>query len=481
MDSAESSPTRLTRNASLLFAARVTSALTTLAVLSLVSRLRGPDDLGLVALGFAAGGILAVLSDLGLGLLLVREASRDQARTNTLLGTILAARLVTIPLLLGGTWLILVAVFGASASIVWLSASGLVVQQLAELTRSLSLARGRFGVMAAHSIIENVLWLAVIAVVLAAGLPLGLALLGGLLAFAGSVLAGLGIARFVLGARPRMPTRPEAARLAGDARPFSVFTVLNVLYSRLDTLLVGLLVPSSALVAAGAYYAATRMVAAFEYLPEALSRSLFPDLSRGFAVDPSRLESLLRRPAQFLLFIGIPVPFGVVVFGPWLMGILFGPRISSFSWILVGLAALVPLRFLSSLFGVTLTSADAQGRRVVGAALALVAVALTDVVLIPRLGVAGALLGAAAATVILLVIYTANVRPVLGTGLPLAHDAAVALLASAGALGAGMVVRSVASDPLATVAFGVAYVALLIAISRPRLSSWPLRGRRGPA
>jgi len=76
MDSAESSPTRLTRNASLLFAARVTSALTTLAVLSLVSRLRGPDDLGLVALGFAAGGILAVLSDLGLGLLLVREASR---------------------------------------------------------------------------------------------------------------------------------------------------------------------------------------------------------------------------------------------------------------------------------------------------------------------------------------------------------------------------------------------------------------------
>ena len=63
----------MSRNAALLLAARITSALTTLAVLSFVARLRGPEELGLVAVGLAGGAILATSSDVGLGPLLVRR------------------------------------------------------------------------------------------------------------------------------------------------------------------------------------------------------------------------------------------------------------------------------------------------------------------------------------------------------------------------------------------------------------------------
>jgi O-antigen/teichoic acid export membrane protein len=467
VDLAETTQTRLTRNAALLFGARVTSALTTLAVLAIISRTRGPEELGLVSLGLAAGAILAVLSDLGLGSLMVREASRDDSRTNVLLGAALLMRLVTVPTSLAIAWLISAAVYGPDALVVWLPAAGLVLQQWADLTRSVSLAQRRFGLVAAHSIVENLVWVATIAALLLAGLALNVALLGGALAFGVSVVAGLIIVR-AIGARPILPTAAEATRLARVARSFSAFTSLNIAFSRLDTLLVGLLAPSQAVVAAGAYYAANRLVAAFDYLPEALTRSLFPDLSRSFALNPASVARLLHRPTRFLLFVGIPVPFVVLVVGPWLMTSLYGPVIGTFSWILVGLAALVPIRFVSSLTGIALTSADAQGRRVLGAALALTAVAAVDVALIPRVGVAGALFGAAAANVTLLTIYLTNARRVLGVGLTLGGDALVAIVASVGAISVAIASRTFVPDPTPAVAFGIAYVTLLGGITAIR-------------
>jgi O-antigen/teichoic acid export membrane protein len=439
-----------------------------LAILSLIARLRGPEDLGLVSIGLAAGGILAIFSDLALGSLLVREASRDPARLDAVFGAALVARVAAVSVLLAASWVVAVLVFGAAAPLIWLPAAGLVMQQFAELTRSVSLARRRFGLMAGHAIFENLAWLGFVGGVLAVSGSLEGALLGGLLAFSISVLGGLILVRLVFHVVPRLPSAADRRQLARDAQPFATFTVLNILYARLDTLLVGALTPVGGIVAAGAYYAATRLIAAFDYLPDAMARSIFPDLASSFATEPARFAVLLRRPARLLLFIGVPVPFGVVVAGNWLMDALYGPVIAQYSWVLLGLAALVPLRFISNLLGLALTSADSQGRRAFAAGCALGAIAVVDILLIPRLGVAGAVVGATVATITLLAIYLASLRRIPGQGVPVAMDAIAPIVAALAATAAGLLVRVAAPAPVAGAVFALVYVL--------GIASAPLRG-----
>ena len=460
----------MSRNAALLLAARVTSALTTLAVLSFVARLRGPDDLGLVAVGLASGAILATLSDVGLGPLLVREGARDEARTGALLGALLLVRLAIVPLVLLGAWLVLDAAFGADAPVVWIVAAGLVFQQWAELGRSVFLSRLRVGLMAAHSMVENLAWLAVIAVLLATEATLIEAFSGGLAVFAVSLVVGLAMVRLLLGVRPHLPTALGARGLIVDAAPFALFGTLNTAYTRIDTILVGLFVPGTALVAAGTYFAASRLVGAFEYLPETLSRSLLPELSRGYVVEPGQLGALLRPAIRLLLFTGIPVPFGVLLLGPWLMQHLFDVPVGPYGWIVVGLAAVVPLRFFGSLFGATLTSADAQWRRVWATAVALGAVALVDVLLLPRIGIAGALVGVAAATISLVGVYLAGVSRIAGP-LFAGADALRAFAAAAVALIAGLLARSIVPEPAAAAVFALVYLVLVGALTGPLRAS----------
>jgi O-antigen/teichoic acid export membrane protein len=468
----------MSRDAGLLLAARLTSALTTLAVLSLVARLRGPEALGLVALGFAAGAILSVLTETGVGGLLVRDGSRYPDEVGALFGGMFAARFVTVPVVLAFAWLAIGSAFPANIATVWLAAAGLVFQQWAELTRSVSLSRRRVGLLAAHTIAENLAWFAVIVGLLVAGAPIAVALAGGVTVCVLSVIGGLGIVRFVLGIRPMLPTATRTRRLLREGAPFAMFVLLAAAYSRIDTILVGLLVPGSAVVAAGAYFAASRLVAALEYLPETLSRSLLPELSRSFVSDPAGLRAILRRPTRLLLFVGVPIPFAMVVFGPWLMQVLFGALVGGYGWVLVGLAAVVPFRFFQWLFGVTLTSADAQWRRAVAAAIALLAVALVDALLLPRLGIVAAILGVYGATLIVTGLYTFGVARLVGS-LSVGSDGVKALAAASAAVLAGLVARSFGSDPVGAFVFAVVYVLVVAIIARPEFRSGRLPGAVG--
>ena len=197
----------MNRNAGLILAARLASALTTVAVLSLVSRSRGAEDLGLVAIGLALGTILATLTDAGATSLIVREGSRRPGELDQLFGALTVARLVLVPAVLAVAWLALTLLLGAPGAIIWLAAAGLPVQQWAELGRSVAQAHGRVAILATHSIVENVAWLGVILVLVLLDAPLEVVLLGGLAVFAVSVAAGLLVLGLSLGIVPRFPTR----------------------------------------------------------------------------------------------------------------------------------------------------------------------------------------------------------------------------------------------------------------------------------
>jgi O-antigen/teichoic acid export membrane protein len=462
----------VTANAALLLAARVVSALATLAVLVLVGRYRGAEALGLVGVGLAIGGIVGTLTDAGTSSLLVREASRDQALTGRLLVAFASWRLVVVPLALAGVWALLPLAYPGRPVAILLAAATLALQYFSELTRAPFLARQWMLPSSLHSIAENLGWLAVVTVSLAAGGPLEVALLAGVALVAAFIVAGLALDVVLLGVAPALPTIADVSRLARDAAPFAAFAVLLAMTAgRIDTVLVSSLVPASGLVAAGAYFTATRLVGAFEYLPEAVSRALYPALARAFISERTRIGELLRPAAAFLLFLGTPVPFAMFIAGALPITVLLGPSYAPYGWLIVGLAIVVPFRYLAYLFGVALTGSDAQGRRVLAVGAALAVTVLVDVALLPLIGVAGAIVGALTGSLVALAAYVRDIRQRFGAiGLfrPLAEALGCSIAATAGALG----IRAVAGELAALAAFGAIYAVLVAMLRAGRRRSW---------
>lgn len=447
------------RNAVLLLLARLVSAGTTLAMLALVARLRGGEALGAVGVGFAAGAIAAAISDLGVSSLLVREVARRPEAAATYLGTGLLVRAVSIPVLLVAIWLAGLVIAPGDVAVVVLSAAGLIVQQTADLTRSIFIARQRMVIVSAHAITENVVWLGVIAAGLVGGASLEATMGAALLVWVASVAAGLVLAAYLAGVRPRVPSRDTIPEIAGRAGPFAAFSVVGIAYSRLDPLLIGLLATGPALLTAGSYFAAARLIAAFEYLPEAVSRAAFPELSRRAVAEGEDIGPVLGSAARVLLAVGLAVPVLVLPSSRLIMDALFGLDDGAAGWVLAALACVVPLRYLGYLYGVTLTSSDAQGRRVAAASIALLVVVAVDGIGIPRWGVAAPIAAAVAAACLILAIYAAFVHRRFGTaglGPPeVARPVIAALVAIAAGYLLGGRVPPVAASVIALLAYAL--------------------------
>ena len=98
-------------------------------------------------------------------------------------------------------------------------------------------------------------------------------------------------------------------------------------------------------------------------MPDSVARAIYPDLSRAFVSDAGRIAGLLGPAARQLLAIGIVVLFGLVLLGPWLMTLVYGPGLAQFGWVLAALGGMLPFRYMSIVFGVALTGTHAQARR----------------------------------------------------------------------------------------------------------------------
>ncbi len=271
----------------------------------------------------------------------------------------------------------------------------------------------------------------------------------------------------------------ELKLLAVHAPPFAAFAVLGIAYSRIDTVIIALVLPGG-LAAAGSYFAATRLIAAFEYVPESAARVAYPEIARRFVHAPADVAPLLGSVARGLLLVGAAIPAALVVSGDAILQGMFGTPATS-AWVLGPLAVALPIRYLGYLYGITLTSANSQGRRVAASSLALVAVVAINVVGIPRFGLAAPVVAALAAAVIVGSMYALFVRRLFGS---LGIDIGLAVILVAASVAAalvGLAVRVVTPGPLDAALGAVAAVVVyagLIAFGPARPAVRGMLGRR---
>lgn len=448
---------RMRSDAALLFASRVTSAATTVVALVLIAQLRGAEALGAVSAGLAIGGIAAMATDAGLSALLIRESSRRPHEAGLYLGAGLAVRVVSVPVALLVVWYLGYAMAPDLGAVIALSGAGLIGQQTAELTRSVFIARQRMSVASVHAILENVLWIGVVAIGVVSGLALDLTFLLALGVWVASSLAGIVAVRILAGVTPAMPGTRLMAWLRA-ARPLAGHSILALAVTRLDPILLGLFATGASLETAGGFFAASRLLAAFDYLPEAVSRAVFPELSRRAVAGSAGVLSIIRETTDSLVRVGALAPVILVPAGSWVMTTLFGEA-GHDGWILGALAFVVPIRYVTHVLGTALAGGDVAGKRLAATSVALVFVVIVDVLAIPAIGVAATVFSSIGAAVIMLVLNALFVGRRFGAigvnfqqVLPVAF--AAVLCAVAGVI-VGGVLPAAAAAALAALVYGL--------------------------
>jgi O-antigen/teichoic acid export membrane protein len=377
-------------NASWLIGARVTGDAVNLGLMVVLARHFGPGGYGQYAYGFAIATFVYYFMNPGLDQLAVRECSRvaveDRAR---LMGSLLAFQLgigaIVALGVVGFAWLThataataaiiaMLSLYQAGAAVAWILFVPAMADQrmaLAALAEPLCRMLGMVGaIVLVLGFAQPLVWALVL-------FPLG-----------GLVLVGLGAAsaRSHMGSLGIGITRAEARRIAGLLWPFAGAEVTYQVWARTDLILVAQFL---GIQAAGIYASAIKFFETATIPIPLAGHAASPLLSRSLPV-PRRLPKGSNRVLAGMLALGFLISWGVWFVAPAVLVPLLGAKFAGAAVLLKYLAPAGLLIAIEHTSGRLLVAANAQRTRFAVFAISAVCKIGLAAVLIPILGLPGA-------------------------------------------------------------------------------------------
>jgi len=349
----------------------------------------GAAAFGSYQFAFATTTMLALCTDLGMGVWTTRALARDRSRAPVIVATALRLRLLaSVP------YLAVVALVAALAgpgdtrrALALLGLTALVnafvdyllaifrgFERLADeahlnVARAMLLAAGGLGALAVHRTVGA----------LGAGLLVGMV---------GSALYGLRLLRrgYGLDAGISRFDRELWRAAAGEALPLWLATLFSQLYFKGDVVILKAFAGNAEV---GAYGAAYKIFEGLMIVPSVVLAATFPPLARAKG-DPQRQRRWEVALAALLLALGTAVAFGVYLTSDRVIALVYGAGFARAAPSLRVLAVALPILFLN--YGLThfLVARDLERRNLLFAALMLVVNVSANLVLIPRLAGPGA-------------------------------------------------------------------------------------------
>ena len=442
-------------------------------------RVLAPTAFGAYAYAVALASIVNFVIDLGISSLVTRDVAGSAQRAPTLLGAFLKAQAV----LAVATFTLAAGVIAtgelsgpASISALVLALGAVSVSSMARPWEATLTGLGRAGLLTVARAVRGVVLL--IATVIAAVLwPTPEALLGAMVVSetAGALTVGLVCSLFVVRPALRAPSR-HLTRLLRAAIPFALLAGFNVLYLRVDTLMLGWLDTE---VAVGNYGVASRIVETALVLPAFFGTAFLATVGHtGARTQRARVQTAgaLRN----VMLLSLPFAIGLAYSATPLVRLLAGPDYESAGRVL---ALLCPMIVWVASYGVlanlqvALDHVSLLVRINVFGVLAKVAL---NVVVIPRHGITGAAVVAVAVEGVIVVLQWWISRDCFDVGALLGFLARIGVagaLMGATAVGLGTLVPWPVSLAGSAAVFALAAVALrCVNLDEMRLAQGALRG-----
>ena len=316
---------RIFKNTSSLFSAHLIGRLGSLVItIWLMPRYFTESELGGYFVAIALTNLIAILTELGLQNPLIREMTLHPQQTRHYLGNALIVRVILSIvaygiMIISGIWLypsIIVKM------IVFLGLAE-IANSLAQLYRCVFRAheemkyealtviaeRGAFLVIGGGAILRGYGLVPVCQVMLAAGCI--------------NLILSVGLTRLRFTPLRFQPSRETVKVLMQQALPFAVGNLFNLLYFRVDAIMLSKL--SSEGVDANTWYGlAYTIVNAFTILPGAfMMGAMFPVLSRAWEREKGRFPGAYTFGMRWMVLSGLPLAVGLSLLSPEITAVLF--------------------------------------------------------------------------------------------------------------------------------------------------------------
>lgn len=369
------------------------SAVFTAAVTLYLVRELGPERYGELALVLSVGSITLVLADAAVAQSTGRYAAaeRDPGRLTTVVSSGLRVKLtVTVVAAVA-----LVAVSGPIAAaygepaMVWalrLAAVSVVAESLMMLWlvtfQALRRNASNVRLYLAESVAEAMATVSLVAL----GAGVTGAVLGRAVGYAVGAIAGAVLIARALGRWPDLRGAPDTRRQIGAyARPLLVNTGTYSAYRQADVQLIGALLDRASV---GLYAAPMRLLVLLTYPGQAVANAVSPRMA-GATPDVRAFTTAVR----WLIVYQTALLAPVVLWAEPITGLLLGPGFDEAATVLAALAPYLWLSGVSMLASTTVNYLGQARRRIPVVLLALVLNVGVTAVLLPRIGLVGAVIG----------------------------------------------------------------------------------------
>jgi len=387
---------RVIPNTGWLIADRVLRMAVSLVVSVWVARYLGPGAFGRYNFAIAFAMLFGPLGLQSLDRVVIRELVRSPAEREEVLGTAFALRLAG----------------GAAASLLAIGTLSLLRRGDGEMLAMVAILSGAF-VFQAFDVVDwwNQSGFQSRRSVLAAGTGFLFAALlrvllilshAPLVAFAWAwsaelVIGSLGLAlahrRRESGARWR-PRVARAAALARDAWPLLFASLMVMVYTRIDQVMLGQMKQAAEL---GIYAVAVRLVEVWYVVPTAIVTSVYPGLVALHGRDEAAFHDRLQRFYNLMVLISYAVAIPTSLLAPWIVGVLYGPAYARAAPMLALLVWSLPFTSLGLARGAYLNTMNWNGSYLMTVTAGCIVNVVLNLLLIPRLGGMGAVIASCAA------------------------------------------------------------------------------------
>ncbi len=380
----------IAQNASFLTLASVLQKIVSFAYFTIVARIIGVGNTGSYFFAITFTTIFAVIADFGMGPILTRETARFSDRAAAYMNTVLASKI-----LFGVVAYFLVVGFAIILkyplelrNLIYLSGITMFFDNLQSCFFNIFRAQKNLIYESAAVVISQVLTLIIGTAALLLHAPLIWLIAAYTIPSAVIVLYGAFFVKRVSHYKiyPRIDIQIFKQFLF-LAIPFALAGILGRLYSYSDSLIMSKLLTPEDL---GWWSVPYKITFAFQFIPMALSASVYPAMSSLTVTDPARISDLFVKAWKYLFVIIFPLSLGLIAVARPVIVRLYGVAYLPSVPVLKILSISLFFSYLSIISGALLNATNRQKIQTGLIAVALAINIILNVILIPMFGIIGA-------------------------------------------------------------------------------------------
>lgn len=355
-----------------------------------LGRAFGDVTFGTFNFAYSFGLLAAMLMDIGINYMIVREISRKKEATSGYLvnAILIKAFFSAIAFVLVFISLGLMGKGSQTSLVVYLLCIFAFARSFTELVFSVFKAHERMYYEASIKIISLLALLAGgIVVLMHYRSIVALAAVFALTEVL-SFIAGILIVHFSFDRLVVKIDKGICIEIVKKALPFTLSLVSGAIYFNIAAILLSIMKDDAAV---GAYSAAYNLTMALLFIPGMYSYAIYPIFSRDYNSQKDKVKFIYERSLKYLLILGMPITIGLFLLSRKIILFIYGTEYFYPSIIALQILVwLVAFKFAGYITGVLLSSINRQRLRMYAQVVTAVASIILNLLLIPPYGFAGA-------------------------------------------------------------------------------------------